>query len=155
MNESYILFELGGSTYGLSSREVQHMEMLQHITPVPNAPPFVEGVVYSRGQVIPAVNLRRRFGLAPQGATLRSRLIVVQAGQRRVGLIVDSAREFRTISAESILSPEEAVAGISGKYLQGIVPMGERLVFLLNVSELLRETEAETQRRLELAQAAP
>ena len=63
--ESYILFELAGTTYALKSQDVKHMELVEQITPVPNAPPFVEGVVFSRGQVIPAINLRVRFGFPP------------------------------------------------------------------------------------------
>ena len=59
MNEqsnSYILFELDGTTYGLPTRCVQHVEMLEQVTPVPNSPPAVEGVVFSRGQVVPVLN---------------------------------------------------------------------------------------------------
>ncbi len=137
--DSFILFELAGTTYALNSRDVQHMEIIEHVTPVPNAPAYVEGVVYSRGQVIPAINLRLRFGFPRQEHTLRSRLIIIQSAQRRIGLIVDSAREFRVIPPESILPPNEAVgSALSGNYLQGIVPLGDRLVFLLDINELIR-----------------
>ena len=54
--ESYVLFELAGSLYGMPSHSVRHIEMLEHITLVPNANPAIEGVVFSRGQVIPALN---------------------------------------------------------------------------------------------------
>lgn len=146
-NDTYILFELAGTTYGLSSREVQHMEMVGHLTSVPNAPGFVEGVAYSRGQVIPAINLRLRLGFPRQDHTLRSRLVVVQLGQRKVGLIVDSAREFRSIPAETILPPEQATLGRNENYLQGIARVGERLIFLLNVNELLKTVEVGDERR--------
>ncbi len=140
--EAFILFELAGTTYALNSQDVQHMEIIDHITPVPNAPPYVEGVVYSRGQVVPAINLRVRFGFPRQDLTLRSRLIIIQSGQRRVGLIVDSAREFRLIPRESILPPQEAIGGgLSGNYLQGIAPIGDRLIFLLDINELLKAAE--------------
>lgn len=56
-SDSYVLFELTGTFYGIPSQLVQQMEMVEHITPVPNAPTFVEGVVFVRGQVIPAMNL--------------------------------------------------------------------------------------------------
>ena len=101
MTETYVLFELAGTTYGLPTREVQHMEMLEHITPVPNTSASVEGVLFSRGQVIPAVNLRVRFGFPREPHSVRSRLIIVQVRQRLVGLIVDVAREFSSIPAEA------------------------------------------------------
>lgn len=135
---SYILFELANTTYGVPSRDVQHMEMIEHITPVPNAPPHVEGVVFSRGQVVPAINLRLRFGFQRAPYTLRSRLMVVQAGQRKVGLIVDAAREFRNISSEAIKPPHESITGLSGQYLAGIANIGDRVVLLLNVPEVIK-----------------
>src|SRR5215469_3168 len=110
-NQTYILFELAGTTYALPSQEVKHMEMVEQITPVPTAPPFVEGVVFSRGQVIPAVNLRLRFGFPRQEHTLRSRLIVVEVAGRTLGLLVDAAREFRSLPASAIQPPSESIAG--------------------------------------------
>ena len=137
MTETYVLFELAGTTYGLRTRDVQHMEMLEHITPVPNASPAVEGIVFSRGQVIPAVNLRVRFGLPREPHTMRSRLIVVQTKQRLVGLIVDAAREFSAIPDEAIRPIQEAISGMEGNYLKGIATMGERLVLLLDLETTL------------------
>lgn len=146
-NESYILLDVGGTSYAIHCQEVQHMELVEHVTPVPNAPPFFEGVVYSRGQVIPAINLRLRFGLPRRPHTVSSRLIVVQAGHRRVGLIVDSAREFRRIPAGSVLAPDQTLAGLGEKHLRGIARQGDRLVFVLNITELLKSAETEEGRR--------
>jgi purine-binding chemotaxis protein CheW len=137
MAETYVLFELAGTTYGLPTREVQHMEMLEHITPVPNTAPSVEGVLFSRGQVIPAVNLRVRFGFPREPHTMRSRLIIVQVRQRLVGLIVDAAREFSSIPAEAIRPIQEAITGMEGNYLKGIATLGERLVLLLDLEATL------------------
>jgi purine-binding chemotaxis protein CheW len=139
--DTFVLFELAGTTYGVRSRLVQQMEMLEHVTPVPNAPPYVEGVVLSRGQVVPAVNLRRRFGFERAAHDLRTRLVVVTNGNRSVGLVVDSAREFVTIPAEAIQPPPEALTGLSGKYLQSVARIGERLVLILDVEEVLNFTE--------------
>ncbi len=139
--DTFVLFELAGTTYGVRSQLVQQMEMLEHITPVPNAPPYVEGVVLSRGQVVPAVNLRRRFGFEKAAHDLRTRLVVVTNGNRSVGLVVDSAREFVTIPAEAIQPPPEALTGLSGKYLQSVARIGERLVLILDVDEVLNFTE--------------
>jgi purine-binding chemotaxis protein CheW len=137
MAETYVLFELAGTTYGLPTRDVQHMEMLEHITPVPNTSPSVEGVLFSRGQVVPAVNLRVRFGFAREPHTVRSRLIIVQVQQRMVGLIVDTAREFSSIPAETIRPIREALTGMEGNYLKGIATLGERLILLLDLEATL------------------
>ena len=135
--DSYILFELAGTSYGVPSRDVLHMEMVEHITPVPNAASHVEGVVFSRGEVVPAINLRLRFGFARAANTLSSRLIIVKVDGRRIGLIVDSAREFRKIPADAIQPPHESIAGLSGSYLAGIAKLGDRVVLLLNMGEVI------------------
>ena len=135
--ESYILFELAGTTYGIGSQWVQQMEMIEQITPVPNALSFVEGVVFSRGQVIPAINLRVRFNLEKKAYDLRTRLIVIHTSYRTVGLIVDTAREFLAIPQASIQPPPEAISGLCIRYLSGIATLGKRVILLLNVDELL------------------
>jgi chemotaxis signal transduction protein len=135
--EAYILFELGSTRYAVRSSEVQHMEMVDHITPVPNAPAFVEGVVFSRGQVVPIINLRTRFGLPVQAHNLRSRMLVVKTKDRTVGMIVDSAREFRIIPADSIQPPQAAVQDLGGNFLSGIATLGDRLVLILDLNKTL------------------
>lgn len=142
-SEPFILFELAGATYALRSRDIQQLEMVGSLTPVPNAPAFVEGVVSVRGQVIPAVNLRVRFGFPRVPHQLRSRLLVVRTGGRTVGLIVDSAREFASIAPEAIQPPPEAVAGLNGRYLEGMAHLDDRLVLVLDTTELLDASAVE------------
>jgi len=140
---SYILFTVAGTTYALPSGEVRHMEMLEGVTRVPNAPTFVDGVVFSRGQVVPVVNLRARFGFERAAYDLRTRLIVVQAASRVIGLVVDSAREFVNIPPESIQPPHEALAGMSGRYVEGVASLGDkRLVLTLDLSRILNFAES-------------
>ena len=140
-SEPFILFELAGTTYGVPSRAVQQVELVEHITPVPNAPPAVEGVIFSRGQVIPAVNLRARFGFEKKPHDLRTRLIVINAKSRVIGLIVDSAREFISIPTSVIQPPNEAISGLKGKYLEGIATLGERIILILSLDEVIDMAE--------------
>jgi purine-binding chemotaxis protein CheW len=144
--EPFILFELSDTTYGVRSRFVQQIEMIEDVASVPNAHPAVEGVVLVRGQVIPALNLRTRFGFEKIERDLRSRLVVINTEKRVVGLIVDTAREFLKISPESIEPPPEALSGLSGHYLEGIATIGERMILILNLDAVLDlEYEVEPQ----------
>ena len=136
-NENYIIFELAGFAYGVRSDDVMHVDLLEHVTPVPNAHPAVQGVVFSRGQVIPALNLRSRFGLPPEVASARSRLIFLKWSGRTVALIVDAAREFCTIPAASIRPIEETLTGIDGNYLRGVAQFKDRMVLLLDLATVL------------------
>jgi purine-binding chemotaxis protein CheW len=138
---SYILFTVAGTTYALPSSEVRHMEMLDGVTRVPNAPSFVDGVVFSRGQVVPVVNLRSRFGFERAPYELKTRLIVVQSASRVIGLVVDSAREFVNIPPAAIQPPHQALAGMSGRYVEGVASIGDRLVLVLDLSRILAFAE--------------
>lgn len=141
--ETYILFELAGTSYGVRSREVLHIDMLEHITPVPNTSGAVEGVVFSRGQVIPAINLRARFGFPREATTPRTRLVFLRHENRSVALIVDSAREFRTIPNDAIRPIGDTLTGISGNHVSGVATIGDRLVLLLDIAAVLAIDAAE------------
>jgi purine-binding chemotaxis protein CheW len=144
-SESYVLFDLAGATYALPSQQIQQLELVGAPTPVPNAPAHVDGVVSVRGQVLPAVSLRARFGFPRVPHDMRSRLIVVRAQGRTVGLIVDSAREFANIAPETIKPLPEGIGGMSGRYLRGIAQQGERLLLVVDVRELLENDGESTE----------
>jgi purine-binding chemotaxis protein CheW len=148
--DSYVLCGLAGTTYALRSDDIEQLEMVGQLTPVPNAPAFVDGVTSVRGRVIPAISLRARFGFERAVHDLRSRLIIVRAEGRSVGLIVDTAREFAAIPAESIQPPPDGLADLSTRYLRGMAHLGERLVLILDVSELLRVSETPAPTSFEL-----
>jgi purine-binding chemotaxis protein CheW len=135
--QTFILCELAGAIYGVPAAMVQHIEMVERITPIPNAPAAVEGVVFSRGQVIPVLNLRRRFGFEPIAHDIHTRLVVIHTGGRTVGLLVDTAREFITIPHDAVQPPPEPMNHLSGDYLEGIANISERLILILRVDELL------------------
>jgi len=139
--DTFILFTLVGTTYAVRTRDVLHMEMVEEITPVPNAAASVEGVVFSRGQVVPVVNLRARFGFERIPPDLRSRLLIVQSNGRTVGLMVDSAREFARIAPETIRPPQDALTRLSGRYLEGIAIAQDRIILILDLSAVIEIAE--------------
>jgi purine-binding chemotaxis protein CheW len=141
---SYILLTVSGTTYAVPSGQVRHVEMIEEITQVPNAPAFVDGVVFSRGQVVPVVNLRARFGFDRAPFDLRSRLIVVQSGTRMIGLAADAAREFVNIPSDAIQPPNEALTGMSGRYVEGVASIGDRLILVLGLDRILNSAEAQS-----------
>jgi len=142
--DTYIIFELNGFAFGVRSSDVQHVEMLEHVTPVPNTAPAVDGVVFSRGQVFPALNLRVRFNLPRQNPTPATRLIFLKVRQRVVALIVDTAREFQRIPADAIRPIEETLVGIDGNYVEGVATLKGRSVLILNVGAVLTLEEITT-----------
>jgi purine-binding chemotaxis protein CheW len=133
----FILFVVAGTTYALPSEDVAHVEMVEHVTRVPHAPAFVDGVVFSRGQVVPAVNLRARFGFERVPADVKTRLLVVQTQGRSIGLLADECREFLRIPSASVHPPGDALAGGAAPYMTGIATIGDRMIVVLDLDELL------------------
>jgi chemotaxis signal transduction protein len=113
------------------------MEMVDQVTSVPNAPAFVDGVVFSRGQVVPVLNLRVRFGFDRVARDLRTRLLVVEVAGRTIGLLADDAREFVPIPDTAIQPPSDAIGGLSGNYLDGVATIGDRIVLILNLRHVI------------------
>src|SRR5262249_4560702 len=147
--ESYVLFELAGSIYAIPSANVQHIDLFEHVTLVPNANPAIDGVVFSRGQVIPALNLRVRFGFPRETSTLRTRIVFTTIHDRTVGLIVDTAREFRNIPTDTIRPIEETLTGINGRYLKAVTKVGDRLVLILDLEAVLNVDDVQLPREAE------
>jgi purine-binding chemotaxis protein CheW len=111
--------------------------MVEQVTGVPNSAAFVEGVVFSRGRVVPAINMRARFGMPRAERDLKTRLLVVNAGGRTVGLLVDSCREFLTIPASSVQPPGDALRATSAQYIAGVATLGDRIIVILDLEPLL------------------
>jgi len=137
-SDHHILFVVAGTTYALPSQDVAHIEMVEQVTRVPNAPAYVDGVVFSRGQVIPAVNLRARFGFERVPTDLKTRMLVVQARGRGIGLLADECREFLLIPPAAVHPPGDALVGNGGSaYIAGIATISDRMIVVLNLDELI------------------
>jgi purine-binding chemotaxis protein CheW len=136
-SESFVLFELADNTCGVRSQSVQSVELVEHVTAVPNALPFVEGVTFTRGRVIPTINLRARFGFPSIPVELKARMLVIRLKDRTAGLLVDSTREFVSIPADAI-KPPEAMARFNVRYVEAIATIGNRNVLILNLEEVVQ-----------------
>ena len=142
--QSYILFKLGETTFAVASTVVQELQLVEGITPVPNAASYVEGIVLVRGRVVPVINLRARFGMPRIPWDQQARIIVLDIKGRKVGLLVDAAREFLEISGKDVQPPPDTVSGVSTQLLEGVVVLeDDRLVLILDIEELLSASEAE------------
>lgn len=139
--DAFVLFTLAESTYALPTDVIQQLDMVGSVTPVPNAAPHLAGIVSVRGQVLPAIDLRARFGFPGADPTVRSRLLVVRVGGRTVGFIVDSAREFARIPREAVHAPPEALTGSASRFLRGVAQLGDRIVLVLDAARLLSESD--------------
>lgn len=135
-----VTFRLGSEEYALDILKVQEINRMVEITSIPNAPPYVEGVINLRGKVIPVVNLRKKFGLDSKERDSQARIIVVDVGTT-VGLIVDSVSEVLRISSDTVEPPPPMTATGSSEYIKGVGKLSDRLLILLDIEKLLRNED--------------
>lgn len=141
--QQLVTFELFGEIFALPILDVREIIHLTAITPVPQAPQFVEGVINLRGQIIPVVDLRKRFGLTTEKAGENTRIIVVELGNGVIiGLIVDAVREIERIPGESITPPPSLVAGsIGAEYIKGISNYEDKMIVHIDMRKVFNTAE--------------
>jgi purine-binding chemotaxis protein CheW len=139
MNALYVLFKVANAEYALPAADVLHMESYAGATHVPGAPTYVTGLMQIRRRVVPVVDLRRRFGLPDVAPTLDSRVVVVQAGERAIGLLADSAREVKNIDPADFEPPPELIAEQSSGYVMKVARSGDRLLMLIDFRKVIGE----------------
>lgn len=141
-----VTFFLNEEEYGvdiLGVHEIKRMREI-NITQVPRAPEFVEGVINLRGDVIPIIDLRTRFGMAKKEKDKETRIIVVYMNEKYIGFLVDRVNEVLTFGKEDIDDPPEEVIQIDSYFIEGIGKHDQRLVILLDTEKVLNSQEKET-----------
>ena len=135
-----ISFKVGDEEYGLEILKVKEVIKVTEITKLPKAPSFVKGVVNLRGDVIPIIDLREKFGLEKAEESDANRVIVVEIEGKSVGMAVDSVSHVIRINESQIDNPP-LVGGMTGDYIRGVVKLGDRLIVLINVDKILTSEE--------------
>ena len=134
-----ILFRMGNEYYGLSISLVREIIKPLPVTRFPKSPAYVEGVIDLRGKILPIVNLRKMFGLAPVEITEETRFVDLQLDGLDLGIVVDEVSEVMHIPANHIEPAPAIVAGVEGKFLRGIARLHDKLIMLLDVDEIFAQ----------------
>jgi purine-binding chemotaxis protein CheW len=137
----FISFSVGDEEYGLELLRVKEVIRVREITWLPKAPSFVKGIINLRGDVIPIIDLRDKFGLEARGHTATTRVIVVEVEGRLMGMVVDSASQVVRIPADQIDPPPPVVGGFSREFITGVGKLEDKLVILLNTDAILTVDE--------------
>lgn len=136
-----VVFELAKEIYGVDISQVQEIIRFQQITKVPKVPDFIEGVINLRGNVIPVIDLRKRFDFEQIDKTNATRIIVVEVEQYTVGMVVDAVSEVVRVNENSIEPPSNIIAGIDSDYLSGVCKFNDKLIILLELSKVLTASQ--------------
>ena len=136
-----VVFKLHNEEFGVEITDVREIVKVSHITRLPHVADYIEGVTNLRGEVIPVISLRKRFGLAPQENTQDTRIIMLEVKDNMVGFIVDSVTETLRLPEDAIEPPPSNIAGLKADYLAGVGKLEDRLLILLEVDKILTSEE--------------
>jgi purine-binding chemotaxis protein CheW len=137
-----VIFKLGDEEFGVDILQVREIERLgQGITRVPKSPEFVEGVINLRGEIVPIVDLRKRFGLVLHSIGHESRIVIVEVANNQIGMMVDQVVEVLKVPISSIEMAPSITKGVDAYFLSGVAKIGERLIILLDLERALSADE--------------
>jgi purine-binding chemotaxis protein CheW len=153
MENQLVVFNLANEDYGVDIGAVDGIVKMQSITKVPHAPDFVEGITNLRGEVLPILDLRKRFALPVAETTKDTRIVNVEVDGVKVGMVVDAVTEVLRVAEEDVEPPSPLVTTVDGDrggrntFITGIakVDSGEgasgRLIILLDLAKVLSTEE--------------
>jgi purine-binding chemotaxis protein CheW len=147
----YVVFKLGKGEFGIDIMNVKEIGPYEESISIPNTPDFIEGVINYRGNVIPIVNLKKRFLLGELEVTKDTRVIVISLGEKEIGFIVDGASETVRINDEQIDLPPSYIGGVDKKYITGVGKLdAKRLLILIDLEKILSPDEVEEIQELQV-----
>jgi purine-binding chemotaxis protein CheW len=136
-----VAFKVGREEFGVDVKKVEGVISLVDITRMPRAPKFVEGIINLRGQIIAVVDLGSRLGIEEAERDAATRIVVVEAQDVKVGLIVDSPEVINIDKEDIEASPALAGGDVETSFIKGVVKIAERLLILLDVDRVLSDEE--------------
>ena len=149
-------FVIGEELFGVDILTVQEIIRDTTITPIPDAPDFLEGVINLRGSIIPVIDLRKRLKLVrTEDLETDVWIIILTVEGRMTGFVVDRVTKVLNVPADSIKPPPDiVVAGLKSQYIQGVCKMDQRLLILLNFGRILMVDEIKKLKSMKRSKAS-
>ncbi len=137
--KQYIVVNIGQEQYGIDIKYIDNIVRMQRITRVPKAQHYFKGVINLRGEIIPVMSIRLKFGLEPDEFDNATRIIIVKLdAQSAIGIIVDEVKEVVTLD-ESMISKVNTELDEKNNYLSGVGKHGDSLISLLNIQGVIND----------------
>ncbi len=136
-----IIFLINNVEYAIDIKNIIEIIQLMPISPLPNSPGFIEGVINLRGKVIPVVDLRARFQSPERKNTRRTKIMIAFIQDKEIGLIADSVTDVIGLSARQIEPPLPVIHGLRTEFIKGIAKLKKRLIIIADIEKILTTNE--------------
>jgi purine-binding chemotaxis protein CheW len=140
-----VTFQLGEELYGINIMDVKEIVRVQEIRAIPNAPVYVEGIFNLRSEIIPIINLHKRFHLKKvlnsEEDELLSGFIIIDIDGMKLGVIIDRVSRVVTIEKDDVQPPPQMLSGIGAEYIQGVVRQDQGYLIILDIRDLFNPKE--------------
>ena len=138
-----IVFHLEDEEFGVPISEVREIIATGPVTPIPNSPKFIVGVINVRGEVPVVINLKERFGLQTKREIESKHIVLTEQDKSLFGLLVDEVTEVLRVEENTITKAPDLVTRIHEDYIKGLLTIDNRLILLLDLAKVLSEEDLE------------
>ena len=134
--KQYVVFLLGKENYGVDIQRVTTIEKMLPHARVPKTPDYIKGVINLRGEIVPIMDIRTKFGMEVSEATDETRIIIIKINDISLGIIVDEVDEVLNLNEECIENVANFTNDLSMDYILGVGKIDGKIVTLLNIEKL-------------------
>lgn len=141
-----VTFHLGEELYGVNIMDVKEIVRLQNVRVIPNAPYYVEGIINLRGEIIPIIDLHKRFRIQSlskkdSDADFEGGFIILNIDNSKIGIIIDKIARVVTVKGEDVKEPPQMLSGIGSEYIEGVIREDSGYLIMLNIRKLFNAKE--------------
>ena len=141
-----VTFHLGEELYGVNIMDVKEIVRLQNVRVIPNAPYYVEGIINLRGEIIPIIDLHKRFKIqavskSTEDIEMDGGFIILNIDGSKIGIIIDKVERVVSVKAEDVKDPPQMLSGIGNEYIEGVVREETGYLIMLNTRKLFNAKE--------------
>ena len=145
MTYQMVTFHLGEELYGVNIMDVKEIVRLQNVRVIPNAPYYVEGIINLRGEIIPIIDLHKRFKIQSvshsEDFEMEGGFIILNIDGSKIGIIMDKVERVVTVKGEDVKDPPQMLSGIGTEYIEGVVREVTGYLIMLNTRKLFNAKE--------------
>ncbi len=140
-----VTFHLGEELYGVNIMDVKEIVRLQNVRVIPNAPYYVEGIINLRGEIIPIIDLHKRFKIQsnsrPEQIERDGGFIILNIDNSKIGILIDKVERVVSVKADEVKDPPQMLSSIGNEYIEGVIREKERYLIMLNTHKLFNAKE--------------